>query len=212
MMKPSIYILFFLLLLGCKTIIITDNNAINGCYRFNDIGYNAFLTINKDSTFTYKWNSGLISGKTTGKYIVKNKKIEFNSDKNFYNDSTYSICNRKIDKTDSLLSIKVYDQDTALLPYCGIIIKDSLFHYSRLTGSDGMASILFKNIDTLIIESIGFKTVELPSHELNPGELEVILKQEHFYYRKFETEKWKIQKFNILQKQKFTRTTCPNNM
>lgn len=164
-----------------------------GKYQWHGFyGIASNITLNKDSTFIYNWQTGLIGGTTSGTWQREGAKITLNSDIQPTENGTedYEIIEAKKNKSESLL-IKVMGPDNKNLPFAACDLKkDTTTLTGASTDLQGVTKLPKLEADSLIISFIGYKTIR---HLLDSSVTSYVFKMEegNDYYEYFTEEIWK---------------------
>jgi hypothetical protein len=202
-MKHLIRVLILLLFTSCSVYIF---EPVTGTYRTKGgFEWGSSISLREDNTFTYFWQTGLIFGKTTGKWQIKDKYLILNSDLKPKIDSTPDFILLEAKNLHSKeIKINLYWPDSTALPGAfGIMYKNKDTIYSHTSDIDGQLIFKKQNFDSLKIQFIGLKDIIiLDNVNDNLRILTVDSMEESYEY--FNNEKWKIHRDYLIDKTKNT--------
>lgn len=175
---------------------------ITGLYRTKGaVGSQAFIEINNDSTFVYKYHVGVASSETLGKWKKNGEILIFNSDQQPPEDTLPNFRIIKQIKTESdSINIKLHYPDS-LMKFNGMYglykngkLKDS----GILWNSDCKLSFPKTDFDSINISPFyGYKSITLSSNIKN--NIEIILTEvPNFGYEYFTNKVMKVKKGKII--------------
>lgn len=166
-------------------------HRIAGKYSSNPyIGVYHLMELKKDSTFTYFWRTGMISGETKGQYQLNGRSIKFNS----YHQPTDTIIRYKLldyrNGDEDSIRIKFVDSNHA--PVTGghiLLYSDSLCFFSLPFHEPGTC-IIERKADTITFCSIQFHSF---SHPIDSNITEYVfqINPRLGHYRYFTNEHWR---------------------
>ena len=129
-MKYKYYVLVFIIVSSCSTY---KNNDVSGFYRTKGgFEWGSSIYLNIDSTFSYKWQTGLIIGVTTGRWSIKNDSLILNSDWQPKEDAVpdyYLIDRSKVDSGEIVFELFFPDTTEALPGATGLMFKNRKMEY-----------------------------------------------------------------------------------
>ncbi len=196
----SSFLILIILISGCKSVQQIHKDEIIGKYQWHGTyGIASNITLKKDNTFTYHWQTGLIWGTTNGNWELSENKLILISDKQPVEEEDFKI--RERDKTqNNQFEIKIieerekYELNTASC----MLMKDTTFLKGKSTDANGNCILPFdENSNTLQFRHIGFRPVEIQIDQLTSNSFILELKLEKNYYRYFTNRKWTIKKGRI---------------
>lgn len=190
-MKGLIKILIvFYILTSCS---VTRFNDVTGLYRTKGgFEWGSSIQLDKDSTFDYKWQSGLNLGQTKGKWTIKGNSLILNSDYQPKFDTTpdFKILEFRNTKSDFILLDLLYQDSIKLAGALGFLF----YHRDTIDGksSDINGLIKFKkqNYDSLKVYFIGLRKILIKP--TNNDYLKIMAFDNKRDYEVFTNERWKI--------------------
>jgi len=196
--KNKILILM-VLFFSCKSI-KTEKGEIVGKYQWYGIyGVASNITLNKDNTFIYHWQTGLINGTTNGNWKLKGNTLILNSEKQPFKEEDFSIKERN-KTSDNHFEVKVIDEEEKyeLIFATCILEKDTNLIIEKSTDINGNCILPFvENPDKLKFSYVGYKEVEISTKELTTNSFILEMKEENNYYEYFTNREWKVRKGKI---------------
>lgn len=159
-----LYIFIIILFFSCSQTKNLTLDEIVGEYKWTALAsYDIIgsLVISSDYSFNYKWQVGLLSGNTTGKWKLNGDQLILNSDKQ-PTSQDYLIQKKEFNKTDSIV-IMLTDlyNDTIAFAICTLKTRSSII-VEKQTTFDGKVSFKHQNSDSIIISYPGYKTAKIP--------------------------------------------------
>jgi len=157
----TIILLFIYFFSSC----INKRKYIQGCYKTEtkfELG--SWFCIENDSVFSFTWQCGLITGKTKGKWKVKNNKLILNSELQPIIDTTgdYKLKDKKNTNSDywTFELFTPYNK-TKLEGANGYTYIDGKIKNSYISDNEGILIIPKNPIDSIIISYIGLKEITI---------------------------------------------------
>jgi hypothetical protein len=197
----------FLQIILCLTLLFFSAckvENITGMYRTKGaVGGQAFIEINNDSTFIYKYHVGVASSKTIGKWKKDREFLILNSDQQPPADTLENFRILKQFKTESdSISIKLHYPDSSI-KFNGMY---ALYKDGKLKNSDmiwnGDCNLNFPKIDfdsIYISPFYGYKSIILNSNIKN--NIEILLTEiPNFGYEYFTNKAMKVRKRKLINK------------
>jgi len=196
-------ILFLVLTLigGCKTGKDLDQTQIFGKYQWNGVyGIASNITLNKDNTFVYHWQEGLIEGKTLGTWhLQENNILILNSERQEEKRKAYEISYFQKSNIGQY-KIEIKDENENLLPFAACaLIRDSIIISGTESNESGICKLdITSEANTLEISYIGYSTIKLPISELKANEFSFTMFKSDDYYKYFKNKEWKFNNGRII--------------
>jgi len=200
----SKWLILIILFFGCKSVKI-EKKKIVGEYQYRGIyGVGSNITIRKDNTFTYEWQTGLIGGTTNGHWELRGNKLILNSDKQPKKEKDFIIIER--DRTDnSQFEIKVIDEkDKSELigAYC-MLVSDTTLIKGKTADINGNCNLSFDGkANKLQISFTGYRLVDIQTKNLYSNSVIVEMKEELDYYEYFTNREWSVKRQRIYDPEK----------
>jgi hypothetical protein len=177
---------------------------VTGIYRTKGgFEWGSSVSINEDSTFTYIWQTGLIIGKTTGKWQKKDKYLILNSDLQPRIDITPDYFLLEAQNLNSnAIKINLFWPDSTTLPGAvGIMYKNGDTIYLHTSDLKGQLIFPKQIFDSLKIQFIGLKDIKIQDNVNDFFRILTVDSMEDTY-EYFNNEKWKILKDCLIDKTK----------
>lgn len=162
------------------------------------------IEINADSTFTFSWTQGLISGKTLGKIKDNGNKPVLESQFK-QRDFKYELVIPPQMKQD-YYEIMVGDSEwnRFIGATCEAYLNGELIQ-GQSTNELGICKIESLNIDSIVVKYLGYQNAELIiENNITPKSLYVKLKEENHYHY-FEEETITVRNKNTIELKTFGR-------
>ena len=160
MAKYIVKILVIILLTSCATI---NQKTITGYYRTRGgFEMGSSIKLNKDSSFVYNWQGGLVYGETTGKWIIKDKELILNSDLQPENDTTPNYCLLDAAKRNSKkITFDLFFPDSMeVMPAAtGIMFEEGVKISNQISNMSGQMSFQKHDFDSIKISFVGLKDI-----------------------------------------------------
>ncbi len=185
------YLLLILLLYGCKSSTPTLVDNVIGEYELDEdfYGVGSEIKLLGDSTFIFDWFQGLISGRTTGSWNMKNNNLYLTSDEQPPSDRNwnYSICMKNL-KQDSI-TIRVFDEEGTPLFGANCFVKGKGVKVVGSVGVDGEFKFPKVDVDKLRVEYVSHQSVN--AYIRGADFIEIYMEESSDYYTYFFNSKWK---------------------
>ena len=195
--KRYVFIIALLFLLSCSSNRILTTSEIVGSYHVGDyFELNKYIDLFDDSSFEYRWQMGLLYGKTTGMWKLEGKRIILNSDKQPLEKGAkkYEISSIEREPSDSL-RVGVFDLNNQPISFAHIILKlDSKIVTGKVLNIEGTAVIAKQKVDEILISAMFLEPI---SHSLDSTVSFIEFKLYEYpdkYYQFFTNEVWKYKK------------------
>lgn len=188
------------LLIGCKTIKEINQDQLLGKYQWHGTyGIASNITLNKDNSFIYHWQQGLIGGTTKGTWILQGNTLLLNSTRQPEEKTKFDINSYKETNTGEY-KIHILDKEKNSLHFavCALL-KDSTFIDGTETNENGICKLDMTNkANTVQISYLGYTTVEIPISKLRGNEFSVTMFEGEEFYEYFTNRKWKVTNRRII--------------
>ena len=171
-------------------------NNISGFYR-TKAGYEwgSSIYLNIDSTFSYKWQVGLLLGETRGIWSIKNDSLILNSDLQPQEDTTpdyYLIDRRIMDSGEIVFELFFPDTTETLLGATGLLFKNNDTIARALSDIDGKMLFARQVFDSIKIHYLGIKSINIVDKDYDNYKIVAVEDSSIYIYEYFTDEKWEI--------------------
>ncbi|WP_430937300.1 hypothetical protein [Saccharicrinis sp. 156] len=160
MAKYIIKISVVALLTSCATI---NQKTITGYYRTKgSFEMGSSIRLNKDSSFVYNWQGGLVYGETKGKWKIKDKELILNSDLQPENDTTpsYYLIEAAKRNSNKIRFDLFFPDSTEVLPAAtGIMFENGVKISNQLSNMSGQMSFQKQDFDSIKISFVGLRDI-----------------------------------------------------
>jgi len=170
-------------------------------YTKGGFEWGSSIWIKEDSTFSYKWQLGLIFGQTDGKWDIKMNKLILNSDLQplmFPKPDFYILnCNNKnLDK----ITINLLWTDTTggLIGAYGEMFYGGKRIDEQISDENGLIMFKKQDFDSIRVSFIGLKNVVLTN--FNNDYYKILTTSVNEMYEYFTDETWKIRGSSLIDK------------
>ena len=158
--KMKHLLIFFLLLLIISSSCKIEN--FSGLYNAKGgFEWGSSLKINNDSTFVFSWQTGLMGGKTKGKWKKKDNILILNSEKQLIKDTLPNFfIRRQYDTNLDSISFRIFWPDLEPLPstYCSVFLKGQKI-LEKTGDNDGKIILPKVDYDSIKIQFIGLRDI-----------------------------------------------------
>jgi hypothetical protein len=201
-MRYFIGILIFFLLSSCKT---AKFDSVTGKYRTKGgFEWGSNISLNKDSTFIYKWQTGLIYGETTGKWKLSGNNLVLDSDLQPQKDtpsSFYIIDKRNTNSSDIVFDLYFPDSTDVLIGANGLMFHDGDTIRNVFSDIHGNMRFPKQENDSIKILFIGLKDI-LISDSVNDYFKIATVDNNGNMYEYFTNETWQVRGNHLIDKSK----------
>ena len=198
-MKYKYYVLVLIIFTSCSTY---KNNDISGFYRTKGgFEWGSSIYLNIDSTFSYKWQVGLIIGVTTGIWSIKNDSLILNSDWQPQEDTVpdyYLIDRSKVDSGEFFFELFFPDTTEALIGANGLMFKNNDTIAWASSDIDGKMLFPLQDFDSIRIYYIGIKSINIVDKDYDYYKIVAVEDSSTYLYEYFTDEKWGILKDTLI--------------
>lgn len=196
--------------LGCFSYKNICNDDIIGKYSYRGVyGVSAELEVQKDGTFIYNWQEGLIFGVTKGTWLRDNNTLVLNSEKQPDPDTLYQILEYG-KREQSGITINIVDESICPVPFAACVILVNGKEQERIGMSSNENGICFfnKDIEEVMINEIYIKHIDyhpveykLDKDKADNNFFTILIKEKESPYMYFVNQRWQIQ-YRIWDKNK----------
>lgn len=201
-MKYVIFILTLISTISCSTYRF---KTVSGHYRTKGgFEWGSCIDLNQDSIFIYKWQSGLIFGKTTGKWKIEGNNLILNSDLQPQLDT---LPNYRIIKTEknnaNKITIDLFWTDSleVLIGASGLMFYNGDTIERQVSDLNGRMIFKKQVADSLKISYIASRDILMNDFNYDYYKIVTIAKNE-LMYEFFTNEIWKIRGDYLIDKTK----------
>ncbi len=195
MVNDNRYLVFIALIIlsSCNITKKVSNSDIVGNYYMGDhFELNSYIELFDDYSFEYRWQMGLLFGKTDGLWRLEGNNVILISNKQPLSEGTkkYEIVETEREMSDSVI-IKIIDSNNNPIPFSSIILKlNSEVVTAEISNMEGVVILAKQKADEIAISALFFAPI---SHILdtNVSYYEFKLIEHDNYYRYFTNEIWK---------------------
>ena len=198
-MKYKYYVLVLIIFASCSTYRSYD---VSGFYRTKG-GYEwgSSIYLNNDSTFSYKWQTGLIIGETRGRWSIQNDSLILNSDWQPQKDTTpdYYLIDRNIMDSGEMVFELFFPDTTDALPGAnGLMFKNNDTIAWALSDLDGKMLFPRQDFDSIRIYYIGIKGIKIVDKDYDYYKIVAVEDPSVYVYEYFTDEKWGILRDSLI--------------
>jgi hypothetical protein len=195
----SKFLILIILFFSCKSVKV-EKEEVLGKYQYHGIyGVASNIELNKDNTFIYNWQTGLIWGTTKGNWRLTGNKLILNSDKQPVEEKDFIIRERN-QTSENQFEIQVIDEKDKyeLVAVSCLLMNDTTLINGTSTDVNGNCVLPFdENSNKLKFSYVGYRPVEIPISEIKSNSFIIEIKEEQDYYRYFTNREWKIRSGKI---------------
>ena len=189
------YLILIVLIVSCQSIKDFNEEKIYGKYRWYGIyGVTSSITLNKDKTFIYRWQQGLMNGTTNGNWRLVAQTLVLNSEKqpNDPVEKFQIISEESIPSNHYHLKIMEENNEPMWFVSC-TLMNDTVSIHHTVTDTNGVCKIpLVEEGNKIEICFLGYYSIDIPVGELNGNSLIIKMKEKAAYYEYFTNRRWKI--------------------
>lgn len=150
----------FFLLTSCKSV---KFDSVTGNYRTKGgFEWGSHISLNRDSTFIYKWQSGLIYGETIGKWKLEVNNVVLNSDLQPPKDTptNFNILDKRFtNSSDIVFDLFFPDSTTVLAAATGLMFHNGDTIRNIISDLNGNMRFPKQENDSIKILFIGLKDI-----------------------------------------------------
>ncbi len=159
-MKSIIGILTFFLLTSCASY---KSSSIIGLYATKGgFEWGSSIQIDEDSTFTYVWQVGLLTGETAGKWRLYRNKLILNSYTQPQEDTTPNYFLLEANNTNSdiiRLNLVWFDNAEPLAGAFGVMYRNGDTLNAQISDLNGLMNFQKQTFDSIKISFIGLRDI-----------------------------------------------------
>jgi len=201
-MRYIIGILIFFLLSSCKT---AKFYSVAGNYRTKGgFEWGSRISIKKDSTFIYLWQSSLVFGETKGKWKLNGNKLILNSDLQPQKDirpNFHIIDKRNTNSSDIVLDLYFPDSTDVLIGAIGLMFHDGDTIKNVISDINGHMRFSKQENDSIKILFIGLKDILISDSVNDYFKIATVDDYENMY-EYFTNETWKVRGNHLIDNSK----------